>query len=653
MSVGAKRPRDDSVGTPGLISPGLDAHRIVPLHQLPFTFGRGDQVDLRIGGHSRISRVHGVISGGAGGGFELVDRSSNGIWANGERVDCTAPFALVSPCELFLGASTEGGGGVRLIFHLCIEDVNPSSPLAALGVNVAPAAVVDVGDDEPEVAGDGDDEPVAAGGEDDVGSEGEQGSEDSEEDDALRQFFMQSQRMQEEEDEDAEGVEVALAPLAGAPLATPAAELARDSASRPSERSRGSRGGRSDGKHARPPRRTPSPPPAASDSRPSRAAMTLLERLREPLADVDSPAPSAESGGGDAHKEGIEIRAEPPAEHTDDDEGDESGAAARRASMGSAASTSSGGHNPMLGFVPKARHAKATAAPGRSAAWLEGANGGNLAARYGAPPFSVLDARKGYWRERRRWWEDRYEINSDRGRKDNLIGYKGLGSDAAKGTSVFCPVLAELCYRWFCPAGGSVLDPFAGGSVRGCVAARTGLRYTGIDISRSQVDENRKQAVRMAALANKAGARWVAPKWVCADARELPQLSERIGSERVDFVFSCPPYYDLERYSDDQDDLSNAQSYTGFLQSYREIIQAALHRLEQDRFCCFVVGEIRDAEGFCRNFVGCVDGGSPTHRSAHASRYAEACRVRLPCLAGTPSRLFRSSQGCACTTTRS
>lgn len=29
------------------------------------------------------------------------------------------------------------------------------------------------------------------------------------------------------------------------------------------------------------------------------------------------------------------------------------------------------------------------------------------------------------------------------------------------------PVLCELAYRWFCLAGGLVLDPFAGGSVRG------------------------------------------------------------------------------------------------------------------------------------------------------------------------------------------
>jgi len=65
---------------------------------------------------------------------------------------------------------------------------------------------------------------------------------------------------------------------------------------------------------------------------------------------------------------------------------------------------------------------------------------------------------------------------------------------AATGTSIFDPVLCELAYRWFCPPGGLVLDPFAGGSVRGIVAAKCGRRYIGIDLSERQCEANRAQA---------------------------------------------------------------------------------------------------------------------------------------------------------------
>lgn len=48
------------------------------------------------------------------------------------------------------------------------------------------------------------------------------------------------------------------------------------------------------------------------------------------------------------------------------------------------------------------------------------------------------------------------------------------GQVSTSGTSIFDPVLCELAYSWFCPLDGKVLDPFAGGSVRGIVAAYLG-----------------------------------------------------------------------------------------------------------------------------------------------------------------------------------
>jgi 1-aminocyclopropane-1-carboxylate deaminase/D-cysteine desulfhydrase-like pyridoxal-dependent ACC family enzyme len=65
---------------------------------------------------------------------------------------------------------------------------------------------------------------------------------------------------------------------------------------------------------------------------------------------------------------------------------------------------------------------------------------------------------------------------------------------AGSGTSIFDPVLCELAYRWFSAPGHTVLDPFAGGSVRGLVAAMLGRRYIGNDLRAEQIDANREQA---------------------------------------------------------------------------------------------------------------------------------------------------------------
>lgn len=157
--------------------------------------------------------------------------------------------------------------------------------------------------------------------------------------------------------------------------------------------------------------------------------------------------------------------------------------------------------------------------------------------------------------------------------------------------SIFDPVLCETVYRWFCPEGGSVLDPFAGGSVRGIVAARLGLSYVGIDISARQVAANEEQAEQICGDG-------LRPKWIVGDSRNARELAP--GS--YDLVFSCPPYYDIEVYTEDERDLSQALTYLEFIEAYRVIIQACIDMLTPNRFACFVVGDIRDEEGFYRGF---------------------------------------------------
>lgn len=158
------------------------------------------------------------------------------------------------------------------------------------------------------------------------------------------------------------------------------------------------------------------------------------------------------------------------------------------------------------------------------------------------------------------------------------------------GTSIFDPVLCELAYRWFCPPGGLVLDPFAGGSVRGIVASKLGRQYIGIDLRSEQVEANRRQADQICGDPM--------PVWHAGDSRAIGAIAR--GAD-ADFVFSCPPYADLEVYSDDPRDLST-MAYADFRTAYAEIIAATCALLKPNRFACFVVGDARDRRGFYYGF---------------------------------------------------
>lgn len=225
----------------------------------------------------------------------------------------------------------------------------------------------------------------------------------------------------------------------------------------------------------------------------------------------------------------------------------------------------------------------------------------NLSDKFIVPPFSVLDRRQGYWQNKKRRWL-KLGIESELGREDDLLcfsdasckGYSDtngiFGNSKLKNISVFDPVLCEIMYKWFCPKNGKILDPFAGGSVRGIVAAKTGFEYCGIELRNEQVESNIEQAKKIG----------VSPEYIIGDSDEkLDNITDRF-----DFIFSCPPYYNLEIYSDKKGELSNLESYKRFLIKYESIIKKSLDLLKYNRFACFVVGNIRDRNGLYLNLVG-------------------------------------------------
>lgn len=163
--------------------------------------------------------------------------------------------------------------------------------------------------------------------------------------------------------------------------------------------------------------------------------------------------------------------------------------------------------------------------------------------------------------------------------------------EVGSGTSIFDPVICEIAYRWFCPPNGIVLDPFAGGSVRGIVASRLGRRYVGIELRPEQVAAN----VAQLSLAGGPGL-----EWRQGDARDIARLAADV---EADVIFSCPPYWNLERYSDDPSDLSN-MPLEEFFAAYAAIIRDAVARLRKDRFAVWVIGDVRDEVGCYVNLPG-------------------------------------------------
>ena len=200
------------------------------------------------------------------------------------------------------------------------------------------------------------------------------------------------------------------------------------------------------------------------------------------------------------------------------------------------------------------------------------------------PPFDIFDARSRRWLDRKSMW-------------NNKIGDMGQARADAKaysietvksGTSILDPVLSEVVLRWFTPHDGSnCFDCFAGDTVFGYVSASLGHKFTGVELRQEQVDFNTERTKGLPC------------KYICGDGRNVAQY---IAENSQDLLFSCPPYYDLEVYSDLENDASNQETYEEFYQILDVAFSESIKCLKDNRFAVVVCGDIRDKKGAYYNF---------------------------------------------------
>lgn len=149
--------------------------------------------------------------------------------------------------------------------------------------------------------------------------------------------------------------------------------------------------------------------------------------------------------------------------------------------------------------------------------------------------------------------------------------------------SVFpAPLMEMIIVRYGGAVGSKILDPFAGGPPRGLVSSIMGHEYVGFEVRQEQIDEN-EQLLRRLKLKN--------ARYVFGDGRFLDI------DEQFDCAITCPPYYDLEQYSERGDDLSNLASYAEFNASMHLCAGSLRLRMKPGSFVCMIVGLFRDKRG--------------------------------------------------------
>ena len=205
---------------------------------------------------------------------------------------------------------------------------------------------------------------------------------------------------------------------------------------------------------------------------------------------------------------------------------------------------------------------------------------GKLTDKFIVPPFTVLDTKQGYWMDRKKYWKEL--INDNGESREGTLSESELMGGINNGVSILDPVLAEISNRWFCIEGGKTFDCFAGDSVFGYVSDALGNTFTGIELREEQAELNNSRL------------KGSKSKYVCDDGRNV---LNHIEKNSQDMLFSCPPYFDLEVYSDKPNDASNQKEYGAFLDILKTAFTRAVDCLKENRFAFIVVGDIRAKDG--------------------------------------------------------
>jgi len=175
-------------------------------------------------------------------------------------------------------------------------------------------------------------------------------------------------------------------------------------------------------------------------------------------------------------------------------------------------------------------------------------------------------------------WTDSLWIISERdksGKHDNF--YHGN----------FVPQVPRQLILKYTKAGDVVFDPFVGGGTTAFEAESLGRHFIGVDIQpdiieyvKSKMDNKDYFAELITGDSTDKGT-----------FTDIADILHRKNRKNIQLAILHPPYSDIIKFSDYENDLSNAKTISDFLVGFSLVIKNTLSLLEKDRFLAIVIGD--------------------------------------------------------------
>lgn len=172
------------------------------------------------------------------------------------------------------------------------------------------------------------------------------------------------------------------------------------------------------------------------------------------------------------------------------------------------------------------------------------------------------------------------DINS-KSFKDNFVNFY---SDK-KLLSEFNTAVAKNIISFWSEPNEIIYDPFAG-RTRLLVSFWMDRCYIGCEVSKDVCNYLVEQVDQLGFDQH--------PKWrVDLFNMDCKNIKEAYKDNVADLVFTCPPYWDLEKYESTDGQLSDIQNYDEFMNALVDRLEVATDILKKDKYMCVVIGDFR------------------------------------------------------------
>ena len=159
----------------------------------------------------------------------------------------------------------------------------------------------------------------------------------------------------------------------------------------------------------------------------------------------------------------------------------------------------------------------------------------------------------------------------------------------------FVPQIPDNLVRRYTEEGDIVLEPFMGSGTTLYECERLKRNYIGFDINAEIIEYVKNKMLDCQDI------QFDIYDCDCTDSdaseRHIKESLKRMGRQRVDFVLSHPPYWDILKFTELPNDLSNISNLQQFLSLFVKSTQNAIKYLRARKYFAVVIGDLyRDSE---------------------------------------------------------